>query len=402
MRYAPFLAVLLVSALPLPAQELSEPPADQAAFDDVIDVRVINVEAVVTGRNGERVRGLTKDDFRLLVDGREVPIEFFNEVANGTMVNSQASGTSEAPEAPEEAPEPEVVGRSVLVFIDDSYAIASQRNMVLDKLQESLSKLSPHDEVAITAFDGTTLKLLLDWTSDPRDIVETLDLARARKPNGLLALVHKAQQFPDVAARQFDAVNAAAAAMRGVPGAEGRKVMLLLSGGWPMDALPSPYAFGRRRKSMPNTGEEMFRPLVDAANLLGYTLYPVDLPGVSTTPGPGAQAEGPIPVEFISSGEEQAAEYTLNYLAQATGGKAAINSARLEALERMTADTGSYYWLGFTPDWKADNQRHRIELQPRKRGLSVRTRESFTDVSCEAQIYVNEDGSMSSTPCFAR
>jgi VWFA-related protein len=394
MRYGPILAVLLVTALPLLAQD----QPDQPAFGEAIDVRVINVEAVVTGRNGEWVRGLTKDDFRLLVDGREVPIEFFNEVADGKMINVETSEASET----SEATEPEVVGRSVLVFIDDSYAIASQRNMVLNKLQESLSRLSSHDEVAITAFDGTTLKRLLDWTNDARDIAEALDLARARKPDGLLARVHLEQQFPDTAARKLDAVNAAAAAMRGVPGAEGRKVMLLLSGGWPMEDIPSRHVFGRRRPSMPNEGEEMFRPLVDAANLLGYTLYPVDMPGVSTTPGPGAQAEGPIPAAFITSGEEQAAEYTLNYLAEATGGKAAINSARLEALERMAADTGAYYWLGFTPDWKADNQRHKIELKPRQRGLRVRTRDGFTDVSCEAQIYVNEDGSMSSTPCFAR
>jgi VWFA-related protein len=386
--------VLLVSALPLPAQE--EP--DQPAFNDVIDVRVINVEAVVTGRDGERVRGLTKDDFRLLVDGREVPIEFFNEVADGAMVKGEtpaASSTSEAAES-------EVVGRSVLVFIDDSYGISSQRNLVLDKLEESLSRLSPRDEVAIAAFDGTALKLLLDWTDDAREISEALAVARAREPDGLTARVHREQGFPDLAARQLSAVTAAAAAMRGVPGAAGRKVMLLLSGGWPMDEAPSRHNLGRHRPSMPNAGEEMFRPLVDTANLLGYTLYPVDLPGVSTTPGPAAQAEAPIPVEFISSGEEQAADYTLNYLARATGGKAAINSARLEALERMAADTGTYYWLGFTPDWKADNQRHRIELKPRRRGLSVRTRDGFTDVSCESQVHLNEDGSMMATPCLAR
>lgn len=397
MRYAPICAVLLATALPLSAQD----QPDQPAFDDVIDVRVVNVEAVVTGRDGVRVQGLSKEDFQLLVDGREVPIEFFNEIANGTMVNgdaSQSSGTAETAEASE----PEAVGRSVLVFIDDSYAIASHRNLVLDKLQERLSRLSSQDEVAIAAFDGNTLKLLLDWTSDPGEIAEALDLARTRRTEGFLARVHITQEFPDTGVRQYDAVNAAAAAMKGVPGAAGRKVMLLLSGGWPMADGASPYHFGRRRPYLPNAGEEMFRPLVDTANLLGYTLYPVDLPGMSSGAGPGAQAEAPMGAEFISSAWDHATDYTLNYLAEATGGKAAINSARLEALERMAADTGSYYWLGFTPNWKADNQRHRIELKPRKRGLRVRTRDGFADVSCESQVYLNEDGSLTSTPCFPR
>jgi len=391
MRHLLVLAALLVTALPLPAQEEPEPPA----FGEVIDVRVINVEAVVTGRGGERVRGLSKDDFQLLVDGREVPIEFFNEVVDGTMVNGELV-TGEPSAA-------DVVGRSVLVFVDDSFAIASQRNIVLDQIGASLARLSPHDQVAIAAFDGKRLERLLDWTSEAGRISAALAVERGRKPDGLTARVHEIQEFPDFGERLSNAVNAAAAAMSGLPAPPGRKVMLLLSGGWPLVEAPSRRAFGDRNSAWTDTGsgEDFFRPLIDTANLLGYTLYPVDVPGFSSGAGPGVLAEAPGPAGPITSGREQATDYALNFLAQATGGKAAVNSARLEALERMAADTSAYYWLGFTPAWKADDQQHRIELKPRRRGLRVRTRNGFTDVSCQTQVLLNADGTLVSSPCFA-
>jgi VWFA-related protein len=329
------------------------------------------------------------------VDGREVPIEFFNEVADGKLV----SGPGPANTAGSPAQEPEVVGRSVLLYIDDTFGIASQRNTVLDQIAASLSQLSPQDEVAIAAFDGKELKLLLDWTSDARDISEGLDIAKARKPDGLTTRVHQEQDFPDLGARLASAINAAAAAMRGVTEPEGRKVMLMLVGGWPLIDIPASHNFSRRRPTPINEGEEVFRPLIDTANLLGYTLYPVDVPGMSSGTGADARAEAPMNLP-ITSNEEGANDYALNFMAKATGGKAAINSARLEALPRMAEDTGTYYWLGFTPAWKADNQQHRIELKPRQRGLQVRTRSGFTDVDCEAQVFVGEDGTLSSTPCF--
>ena len=55
-------------ALPLTGQE---PPAEVPVIGETIDVRVVNVEAVVTSASGERVGGLKAEDFRLLVDGAE-------------------------------------------------------------------------------------------------------------------------------------------------------------------------------------------------------------------------------------------------------------------------------------------------------------------------------------------
>lgn len=62
----------------LPGQSLlgQENPVD--SFMDTIDVRVINIETVVTDSSGNRFPGLGPEDFRLLMDGKEVRIKSRN------------------------------------------------------------------------------------------------------------------------------------------------------------------------------------------------------------------------------------------------------------------------------------------------------------------------------------
>ncbi|HEX6862890.1 MAG TPA: VWA domain-containing protein [Thermoanaerobaculia bacterium] len=287
MKRCAVLLVLLIVSLPALAQ--------------------VDVEAVVTDPEGSRVRGLSAGDFRLRVDGVEVPIERFAEVAEGT------------------------VGRSYLVFVDDSLSVAVQRDLVLWEIERDLERLGPGDRMAIVAFDGERLHPLADWTGDREALAAAF--AEARKRPAREKLARSTAWVGD----------AAAAALRSVPPAPGRKAMLVLSGGWP--AGPS-------------------LQLVRDANRLGYTLYPVDVPALGR-----------------DAGTQGSPEDTLLALAEATGGRAALNSNRLAALERAEEDTRSYYLLGFSPAWKADDRDHRIELEIRRPGLDVRARHGFPDLS---------------------
>jgi len=63
---------------------------------DSIDVRLVNVEVAVTDRRGQRVASLKPGDFRLKVDGKLVPIEFFTEVSDGQAAPATAAETSAA------------------------------------------------------------------------------------------------------------------------------------------------------------------------------------------------------------------------------------------------------------------------------------------------------------------
>lgn len=271
-----------------------------------------DVEAVVTDLEGNRVSGLSAGDFRLRVDGAEVPIDCFEEVAAGT------------------------VGRSFLVFVDDSLASAVQRDLVLWEIERDLDRLGPGDRMAIVAFDGAALHRLADWTGD-RAVLAAAFAAARRPPAGSVPELPEDQ----AAILAADAADAAAEALRELPLPAGRRAMLVLSGGWPAGTLD----------------------LVREANRLDYTLYPVDVPGLD------------IARTLATPDGELASHDTLVALAQATGGRPALDSARLAALRQAEEDTRSWYQIGFSPS--GDNH-HRIELEVRLPGLSVRARHSLS------------------------
>jgi hypothetical protein len=74
-----FALLILATTLALAAPAV-DPGPGEGAFGEALDVRVVSVEATVTDRQGRRVEGLTAADFRLLVDGREVPVDFLKQV----------------------------------------------------------------------------------------------------------------------------------------------------------------------------------------------------------------------------------------------------------------------------------------------------------------------------------
>ncbi|HEX7180788.1 MAG TPA: VWA domain-containing protein [Thermoanaerobaculia bacterium] len=420
LRLFSLLALLLAGALSAVAEE-SAPD-----FGEVIDVRVVNVEAVVTNRKGEPVRGLSAADFRLLVDGKEVPVDYFAEVKNGAAAVPPAKGPDEGPQAPMSG----TVGRSILVFLDESSSLARDLDQVLPRLQEHVKGLGSEDRMAIVAFDGDRLTILSGWTRDEAALRKALDAARARPAQGIRVraerrslkndqeLLQQAAALGDVFsagsfldddvdlssgrsalefipgsslegpgvpwqsyAQMLRAGDSVVATLQGFSAVPGRKIALLLSGGWPTELEPV-----------------VFARTIEAANMLGYTLYPVDVAGVETSPSPvDASQHGPYDTGVsgpgiqtaslggIASPWEKEVHYGLELLARETGGKASLNSNRMAALDRMLEDTSEYYWLGFSPSWKADGRRHEIRLEVRRPGLKVRARRSYSDLSPEAE-----------------
>ena len=184
------------------------------------------------------------------------------------------------------------------------------------------------------------------------------------------------------------AVGAASAALRAMETPPGRKAMILLSGGWAWDPAQWVARDYRRMISDPRIprGAELYGPLSDTANLLGYTIYAFDMPSLQAggrvdaslrAPRPGASAS-----EFFL---EQEIHDSLRFLADETGGRALINGSRIQAVTEVSSDVRSYYWLGFSPDWTRDNERHEIRVEVDYEDLQVRARQGFPDLSPQSQ-----------------
>jgi VWFA-related protein len=305
------------------------------------------------------------------------------------------------------------VGTSYLVFIDDYFAVGARRNEVLRELMEDLGRLGPEDRMAVIAFDGKKVDMLSNWSGIERELHRALQQAMGRPSYGTqrMAEITNFETSRRLGVGNLDSraafanrldleelgqmelltnqiqrsVTATVGTLRGFAAPPGRKVMILLSGGWPFS--PGDYVLNDPNRPVLSRdvpqGEELYRPIVDTANLLGYTLYTVDVPGVDPH-GPSAADSGPRGGGFNL--REQEIHAMLDFVAKETGGKALINGGRGEALETAEADTRSYYWLGFTPQRERNDKRHDIQVEVTRPGLTVRSRDNYFDLSRKSEV----------------
>lgn len=409
------LFAVLLAALPLAAQQPPAPEEPASIFGETIDVRVVNVEVVVTDRQGNRVTGLGPGDFRLRVDGKDMPIEYFTEVRGGQAIaaGEAGSGQTAAVQGLPALSPGSPVGTSYVIFIDDYFSVAARRNEVLRQLMDDLGRLGPEDRMAVVAFDGKKIDMLSNWSGIERELHRAFQEAMTRPAYGnqRMAEITNFETSRRLGVNSVDpraafsnrldldeighiellasqiqrSVLATVGTLRGFGAPPGRKVMILLSGGWPYS--PGDYVLNNPNRPILNRdvprGEELYRPIVDTANLLGYTLYTVDVPGVDPF-GPSAADSGPGDARL--NVREQEVHSTLEYVARQTGGKALINGGRAEALATAEADTRSYYWLGFTPQRERNDKRHDIQVEVTRPGLTVRSRDNYFDLSRKSEV----------------
>ncbi len=406
--------LLAVLAALVPASSAPPARAQDAVFGEVIDVRVVNLEVVVSEK-GQRVRGLGAEDFVLTVDGREVPIEYFTEVSGGTAVlrGDESSGSAVPALAPGVA-----VSTSYLVFIDELFSLPTDRNRLLRRMIEQLPFLAPEDRMAVVAFNGRKVEMLSTWSQSVTALERVFKGALERKTYGLRrqaeqrlfestrylrndtldtageALstdleIDERVRADELTSQVKRVVLAATSALRSFANPPGRKVMLLFSGGWPYNPGqwlvrdPTRLAY----TNVLERGDDIYRPLSETANRLSYTLYPIDVPGLDTASPFAAERSG---ADVLSDTRfrdmEREEETTLYNLARQTGGRALIDGAAGDVFQRVHEDTRSYYWIGFTPDWKGDDEAHKVKIKTRRRGRDVRSREGFSDLSRQTEV----------------
>ena len=428
-------ACLALVSLPGIAQETSSEGDTVDLFSEVVDVKVINLEVVVTDRAGNLVRDLEPDDFRLMVDGREVTIDYFSEVRDGTAV----AGGNEPPGVDAGRQ----VGTNYLLYVDDNHTRKNERDIVVRNLIEDLERLGPADQMAIVVQQGTGLQTLARWTNDrvalrsaldrlmdgrefPGSILSPIaaarfaavgrgfgfssgrsvralgladvtqegpganggfpfaaglpsagegrflgnpaDLPNLPTPRNFGSFVNDEFRLAESYAQRVDlelAMSGALSTLRGFDQPDGRKVMLMLTGDWPLGSFPM-------NGSTFNTLTELdvVQPLIETANLMSYTLYPIN--------------------DKASQSIWSTASF--NQVARRTGGRALFK--RTAVLADAVDDTRSYYWLGFTPNFQGTDMRRRVQVVVDRPGVKVRNRNSYLDLSRGAQLAMHTQGAL--------
>ena len=173
------LLLILMGSASVLAQSGDEPL--NTDFGETINIKVINVPVYVTDKKGNPIRGLTKEDFILLEDGKPVNLTNFYEVSDGRRLGEEGEPVEVDPLR---ATEPELIRRRpkvpddqmlhVIVYVDHFNIRPFNRNRVFRFVREFLRKHVDRDDRVMLVSYNRSVKVERPFTSDAQVISRAL------------------------------------------------------------------------------------------------------------------------------------------------------------------------------------------------------------------------------------
>lgn len=420
----PFFALLLstqLAATLLVAQETPQVPP----LVEKIDVRVINLDVVVTDRKGNIVRGLKKDDFEVVENGRLQPITNFYEVAGDGSTTEEAAPPeakpAEKPAAPSQTRIPEHLRRRIILYIDNLSLAPFNRNRVFTSMKKFIREsMRPGDEAMVVTWNRD-IKIRVPFTDDPTQIEQALDGIAGESSFGLQNLserrdvetqIREARSYADAiaAARTWaqsvehdlrQSVTALNGLMSTLAGVEGKKILVLTSEGFPIQPGKEMFFFideMKREKTSWRTGgssliegmafdsSTLIQSLARAANANGVTLYALHAGGLNASNEAAADNSKPLPFAVQQAALSNSTD-SLNLLADLTGGRATIGTNNFQnAFANIERDLSSYYSLGYRSGTQRVDRQRSVQVRAKNRNYVVRARKSFVEKSVSTEM----------------
>ena len=424
---------------PGPRQGQQQQGADE---DEVVRIttNLVQVDAVITDKDGRLVTDLRPEEVEILEDGRAQKITNFSFVPTSTdappPAQPSAAGDKGAPPAPPPVRlRPEQVRRTVALVVDDLGLSFESTHHVRQALKKFVDEqLQPGDLVAIIRTAGG-MGALQQFTSDRRQLYAAIERVRwypggrggvgafasiesdpgqrmrdeadraaqsgmgegNRRGQGLSAASSRDEDdlIPSEELNQFredlfavgtlGALNYVVRGMRELPG---RKSVLLMSDGIEI--------FNRNDPARSSRVLDALRRLTDLANRASVVIYTMDARGLQTLGLTAADNVSDLSPDQVEDRLEDRrsgffeSQEGLNYIARQTGGFPIRNTNDLSAgIQRVLDDQKGYYLIGYRPEdstFEAATGRrkfHKITLKLKRPGLKHRTRTGFYGVTDE-------------------
>ncbi len=428
------------SAPPSPTAEshVQQPPPGEASSTNPVfrtTTRLVQVDVVVTNKQGRPIPNLTQADFTVLQDGKPQQVHVF-EPHTGTTGGSGAAPAASAPKLPANTysnhPSDSTADSWTIVLFDVLNTPTADQEYARKQLLELLRSAPKGQPIALYLLNSK-LVMVQGFTDDPDKLVKS---AESLKPNRSHVLTTEAerqhttgqiayaaaeltesappssttsdtpimqqmtqgkqQQMNDLEAFQInDRANFTLAAFeslsRAVSGYPGRKNLIWLSTSFPVQLWADP-----KNDSQPWRNTSNFQSvLATASSLLAKSriaVYPVDVRGLqgrgvdisnsateagNWTSGPNSQNYGDLLAQQASVYSDERA--TMKQVAEQTGGEAFLGTNDLKrAMQRTMEDGETYYTLAYTPD-KVDPQTafHRIEVKVNQPDVKLAYRRGY-------------------------
>jgi len=400
--------------LPSPTPAPIEQQKPQSESDDVVHIttNLVQVDAVVTDKDGKLVTDLKPEEVEIFEDGRKQKITHFSY--NATMTEQPAAETKSTPTDRNAAPipplrlRPEDVRRTIALVVDDLGLSFESTHFVRDALKKFVDRqMQPGDLVAIIRTSGG-MGALQQFTSDKRQLYAAIERVKwyASGRGGVSAFAPIEPPTPgehgadiDAAAEEFNqfredvyavgtlgAVNYVVRGLRELPG---RKSILLISDGFRIFSQDDP---NRNFRTL-----QKLQRLIDEAGRASVVIYTMNATGLQTlmpTAADDLSGRDFQQMQDAMTSRRNVAFETqegLDYLAYETGGMPIKNTNDLSGgIRRVLADQKGYYLIGYRPDQSTFDPRtgrrrfHHLTVKVKRLGkFNVRMRHGFYGVSDE-------------------
>ena len=404
-----------------PASAGQGSPTDaQGDFFETIDVNVVNVDVYVTDKKGNRINGLTKEDFELYEDKKVVAITNFYAIEEGKSrpdiaPEGVATLPVDRPQLPTTIPEDQRL--HLVVYVDNWNIRPFNRNRTFTSLRNFLlTQVTPEDRVMLITYDREP-HVRRGFTRDPQVIASALYEIEKISANGLQQdserrevlqqiedsksydyAIQRANSYADSQMNDLEfslgAIKETVSSLAGLPG---RKAFLYVSDGLPMivaqdvyQAIQEKFSSGGGSAVMESLRYDMsrrFTELAAQANANRISFYTIDAAGLRVSSAISAENRNANASGMVESIQVSNLQSTLQLLADATGGKAIYNTNDpTKLLQTVGDDFKSYYSLGYSPASSGDGRYHKIEVRTKRKDLVVRHREGYRDKTSESRM----------------
>ncbi len=205
------LVALTAALAAIPAWGQEEEVTWQAIFSGTTDVNVVNVDVVVTDKQGKPVTGLAAEDFRLFENGEEVEISNFYAAAGDPTLSVSVPGEP----AGEEMEIPQRLHHMVL-FVDQANIAETNRARLLARLREF--PLAPwRDDLRVMVAPNTrTLEVHSDgFATSPHDVFAAPESVQRTTKVGQRFDVERRQILNDIGDLNVEACSGFSATTQG-------------------------------------------------------------------------------------------------------------------------------------------------------------------------------------------
>jgi VWFA-related protein len=354
----------------LAGQQPSQPVFRTAVDLVQLDVRVVD-------EDGQFVRDLRQDEFRIFEDGVAQSIATFSLVDLPIAGSTAATLEGRRVESDVASNDDPANGRLYVIVMDDSETGSSSLRAptVRAIAREFIERhLTDADRAAVVAMSGRK-DVASEFTSNRKKLIEAVERFAAQYGPTPFERNSESGKFVSFDTRHFSMLSMKEIAnwLSQVPGRS--KAIVLVSERLGVGALADP--FGNHLEGV--EAAQDLRELIGATARANASVYILDPVGA-----PGGAFRGIKPVNLGDMSEfDVMRKAAMAEIAESTGGFALVASNDYAgAMDRIVAETSSYYLLGYTSSnvRKDDKLRH-LRVEVTRPGLRVRARSGYVAAS---------------------